>query len=164
MQATALILGFEDIIVAGTSFGGYLSALLTAQRKPYGVILRVPAIYKDDEFTIPQKKRQSFLDDAYRQFKPTVSASDNLAALEAIKNFDGSVYVIEQELDSIIPKNIPQSYFNVAKRGNYLVIPGTEHSPAMLPGSDERYAAIEHLTSSIITALLLEKNILMNIV
>lgn len=156
---TLKAMGFKDIIVAGTSFGGYMSALLSARRDPYAIILRVPAIYNDDEFTIPQTKRQSFLDEAYQKFKPTVSSSDNLAALNAIKNFDGSVYVIEQELDSVIPKNIPMSYFEVAKRGSYLVIPATEHSPAMQTGIEERYAAIEHLTASIVTAIMLEKKI-----
>lgn len=151
--------GYENIIVSGTSFGGYMTALLTGERTPYAVILRAPAIYKDDEFTVSQAERQSYLDATYQKFKPTVKASDDVIALNNIRNYPKSVYVIEQALDSIIPKNIPRAYFQAAQRGNYLVVPNTEHSPSMMPGADERFAYIEQLLISIIQTILLEKSI-----
>lgn len=154
--------GYENIIVAGTSFGGYMSALLAAQRNPYAVILRAPAIYKDDEFAVPQAERHGYLDDAYQKFKHTVTSTGDLAALRGIKKFSKAVYVIEHEHDSVIPKNIPQAYFQAAQRGNYLVVPKTEHSPAMAPGADARFTYIEQLIASIIRAIILEETLTEN--
>lgn len=150
--------GYQKIIVIGSSFGAYLTALLSAERSPYGLVLRVPAIYDDSEFAMSLAERAAH-SEQYAAFKRTVTADSNLAALGAIKNFDGSVYVIEQEIDSVIPKNIPQSYFHAAKRGNYLVVPDTEHSPNMQDNPDVRYDYIEHLLVSIVRSFQLEAKI-----
>lgn len=142
--------GYKSIIVTGTSFGGYMTALLTAQRRPAAVILRAPAIYKDSEFTLPQAERQGLLDKEYEAMKPTVTAESDLAALDAIRQYDGTVYVVEHEIDSVIPRNIPQAYFANAKRGNYLVVPATDHAVAKMPEPEKHYAYIEQMLAAIV--------------
>jgi hypothetical protein len=134
--------GYERIIVAGNSFGGYMSALLSAERHPYALILREPAIYQDDEFSLPYPERQGYRDKAYEEMKVTITPESDMAALHAVARFSGSVYVIEHEIDSVIPKNIPQAYFAVAKRGNYLVIPAADHAIATMPRPEKHYAYI----------------------
>lgn len=134
--------GFKHIIVVGMSFGGYLTALLTSKRAPYAVILRAPAIYEDVEFSMSYPERDA-RHETYQMFKKTVTPTSDLAALKAIQDFNGSVYVIEHEIDSVVPRNIPRAYFDVAKRGNYLVVPATEHSPAMMEHPEAHFRYIQ---------------------
>ena len=44
----------DAIAVVGSSYGGYLAALLTALRPVKWLALRVPALYKDSEWTPAQ--------------------------------------------------------------------------------------------------------------
>jgi len=145
--------GFKRIIVAGNSFGGYMSALLSAKRNPFALILREPAIYADDELSLAYPERQGYRDKAYEKMKFTVTSKSDLKALHAVAKFERSVYVIEHEIDSVIPKNIPLAYFAVAKRGNYLVIPATDHAVAKMPKPEVHreyiIAAIAHIVDLI---------------
>lgn len=145
--------GYKHIIVCGTSFGGYLAALLSAERTPYAVILRAADAHLDDEFTVLQKELAARPLEERRQFRRAVSKESNLQAISAIKKFDGSVYVVEHEIDSIIPRNIPRAYFAAAKRGNYIVIPATDHSPARMANPPLHFAYIEEAIVSIVNLI-----------
>src|SRR6185295_1589425 len=46
----------DSIAVVGSSYGGYLAALLTALRPVKWLALRVPALYKDSEWSLPKLK------------------------------------------------------------------------------------------------------------
>jgi len=133
-------LGYENIIACGHSFGSYMSALLASQREVASLILRAPAIYEDSEFSIPQKQRS---DVAYQAFKQTVRPNSPLAALQAIKKYDGPVFVFEYGADEVIPRNIPQSYFANALQGSYIYVPHSPHSPKTSPNSRIHYRYIE---------------------
>ncbi len=151
--------GYENIIVAGMSFGGYMAALLAAEREPSAIILRAPAIYKDDEFSLPYPERQGYRDQEYEALKATITPESDMAALHAISRFDGTVYVVEHEIDSVIPRNIPRAYFAVAKRGNYLVVPATDHAVAKMPQPEKHDAYIERLIASIVGLVQQEKEL-----
>jgi pimeloyl-ACP methyl ester carboxylesterase len=140
-------LGYKNIIACGNSFGSYMSALLASKRELAGIILRAPAIYDDQEFTIKQKDRN---DAAYQAFKPTVQPDSPLVALQAIRTYHGPVFVFEHGADEVIPRNIPQSYFANAAQGNYLYIPATPHSPKTSPNSYKYY---EYIAAGILTSL-----------
>ena len=150
--------GYKHIIVAGTSFGGYLTALLSGKRDPFALVLRAAAIYPDDEFSMSYDERIA-RHSAYQKFKHTVTSASNLTALRAIKNFQGSVYVVEHEIDSVIPKNILHAYFENAQRGNYLIIPATDHALKRMPHPESHYAYVKGVISSIVTLAMLEKDI-----
>src|SRR5437773_7641234 len=79
--------------VVGTSYGGYLAALLPTERKIRRLALRAPALYKDDDFDRP--KRQLNLDPdlaAYRRRR--LEPAENRALLAAAR-FEGAVLVVE---------------------------------------------------------------------
>lgn len=152
--------GYKRIIVAGNSFGGYMSALLSAERDPYALILREPAIYNDDEFSLPYPERQGYRDKAYEKMKFTVTPESDMLALHAVAKFKQSVYVIEHEIDSVIPKNIPRAYFAVAKRGNYLVIPATDHAVAKMSNPEDHYAYITATLAHIVDLIQREDTLL----
>lgn len=147
---------YSHVIVIGGSFGGYMSALLSGERSPEAIILRAPAIYDDAEFSTRQKDRA---DGTYQEFKKSVSATSDLIALHNLRQFNKSVYVLEHEIDSVIPKNIPKAYFEVAKYGNYLVIPSTDHSPKLMPAPAKHFTYIEAALQSLITLIQLEASL-----
>lgn len=58
----------SSIAVIGSSYGGYLAAILTALRPVRWLVLRAPALYKDSEWTVPKdqlRKLQAL--EAFRQ-------------------------------------------------------------------------------------------------
>jgi esterase/lipase len=146
--------GYQNIIVIGGSFGGYMAALLGQERELAAIVLRAPAIYPDDEFSLNYSQTKRYEDDgAYKKFYENNELHSNNRAFQAIKKYQGPVYVLEHELDSIIPPEIPQTYFKNAMHGNYIRIPNTDHSPKFMPNPQKHYIYIEHILASIIIAL-----------
>jgi uncharacterized protein len=148
--------GYEKVIVAGGSFGAYMTALLTNKRPVHAVVLRAPANYMDEEFEIPYKRTLRHTDHAaYEEAKRSGKFLDSLA-VESLKNFDGYTYVLEHELDKVVPAEVPKRYFAVAKHGNYLLVPKTDHSPKAMDNPQVHFYYIEHLIISIIQAIQLQ--------
>jgi pimeloyl-ACP methyl ester carboxylesterase len=153
--------GYEGIIVIGGSFGGYLAALLVAERPVHTVVLRVPANYPDDEFDLPYvqtlERRQDYA--AYIKGRGSDEMLAHSAATRAIQAYDGLVYVLEHELDETVPAKIPKSYFAAAKKGNYLIVPKTKHSPKLMSNPAAHYAYVEHLLAAIVQAVQLQASL-----
>lgn len=154
-------LGYKNIFVIGGSFGGYMAALLAENHNPRGIILRAPAIYNDNEFSLLHSQTARW-DDDYdhdKAFRLSVTKDSRLDALEAIRNYNGPVYIMEHQLDSVVPRNIPIAYFEAAKQGNYIVVPKTEHSPKLMPNPQVHFDYIEHLNVSLIKTIILEEEL-----
>jgi hypothetical protein len=114
--------------VIGTSYGGYLSALLTALRPVQWLALRVPALYPDRDWLTPKARldKQAVL--AYRrQFHGP--AHDR--ALGACDGFEGDVLIVESEFDEHVPHEAIASYMGAFRHANSLshrVIRGADHA------------------------------------
>lgn len=132
--------GYKNIIAIGMSFGSYMSALLASKRDLAAIMLRGPAIYDDREFRTKQKDRD---DAAYQAFKATVRPDSSLAALQAIRGYNGPVWVVEHGADEVIPRTIPKSYFANAQQGNYLFVSNAKHAPKTMPEPRKYYEYIE---------------------
>ncbi len=147
-------LGYAKIIVIGGSFGGYMAALLTSKRPVYAAVLRAPANYPDAEFELPYAQTQRSQDyEAYARTKGFDDMLTHSAATKAIQNYDGFVYVLEHELDSVVPAKILRHYFATAKHGNYLIVPRTKHSPKLMKDPQPHYAYVEHIIVAIVQAI-----------
>jgi pimeloyl-ACP methyl ester carboxylesterase len=132
----------ESIAVVGSSYGGYLAAMLTAMRPVRWLALRVPALYKDGGWNLP-KTRLHKIDDlrAYRQ--QHVRAEDN-RALKACAEFSGDVLVVESEHDDIVPHPTIESYLDACKHAHsltYRVIEGADHGLTQKP-AQRAYTAL----------------------
>ncbi|CAN5401683.1 alpha/beta fold hydrolase [soil metagenome] len=116
------------IAVVGSSYGGYLGAILTSMRPVRWLGLRVPALYKDESWEMPKHQLSVDQDlDAYR--RTFIAAADN-RALRACSEFKGDVLVIESELDNIVPHAVITSYLESCIRARsltYRVIEGADH-------------------------------------
>ena len=94
--------------VVGSSYGGYLGAILTAERPVRWLAMRVPALYYDDGWELPKQELHDDFDlSSYRQHR--TAAVEN-RALRACAAFPGDVLLVESEHDEIVPHPAIQSY------------------------------------------------------
>jgi hypothetical protein len=114
--------------VVGSSYGGYLAAILTTLRPVKWLALRVPAIYKDAGWTLSKKQLHKDPDlIAYRRRR--LGVSDN-RALRACAAFKGDVLIVESENDDTVPHATIENYREAAKHAHsltYRVIEGADH-------------------------------------
>lgn len=119
----------DKIGVCGASYGGYLASMLSSKRKVKWLVLRAPALYKDDDFNISTAKLiRSEGIKVYRQRK--IKPEDNLV-LNAISKFKGDLLLVESEKDEDIPKQTIENYIQaVNPRANFdhKIIKGADHA------------------------------------
>jgi uncharacterized protein len=105
----------DRIGVCGASYGGYLAALLTAQRTPARLLIRAPALYPDDRLDLPLGHRGAL---------PEAPHSQAVAALNA---FDGEVLVLESEHDEVVPHAMVQAYVGAGDHVQHALMRGIGH-------------------------------------
>ncbi|MCW3148282.1 alpha/beta fold hydrolase [Stutzerimonas stutzeri] len=147
------------IAVVGTSYGGYLAAILTALRPVKWLALRVPALYCDDDWDMP--KRQLDRDTLNRLRRRRVLAEEN-RALAACAAFQGDVLIVESEEDSYVPHETIMSYRAAFQRTHSLthrIIDGADHALSS-DRCQEAYTSIlvDWATEMVIGARLDEKS------
>jgi hypothetical protein len=119
------------IAVVGSSYGGYLAAILTTLRPVRWLALRVPALYHDSGWDTP--KLQLAKAQALVEYRRNVIQPENNRALRACTAFGGDVLIIESELDDIVPHPVIKSYTEACKQAHsltYRVIKGADHGLA----------------------------------
>jgi uncharacterized protein len=115
------------IAVVGSSYGGYLAAVLTSMRQVRWLALRVPALYEDADWNIPKRQLDRARLHALRRSK--LEPKDN-RALAACSQFTGDALVVESEHDDVVPHQTNQNYvkaFSRAQSVTYRVIAGADH-------------------------------------
>jgi len=117
-----------SIAVVGSSYGGYLAAILTEERPVRWLALRVPALYKDAGWALPKKVLHRDPDlPAYR--RRHIRPQDN-RALRACAAFRGDVLIIESENDDIVPHPVIENYREACRNAHsltYRVIQNADH-------------------------------------
>lgn len=139
--ASQPLINGDAIGVIGTSYGGYLSALLTLDKPVRWLALRVPALYPDEDWDVPKARLNKEVVRAYRE---QIRAPRDNRALAACEMFKGDVLIVESGEDDRIPNEVILSYqaaFKQASSFTHRVIPGASH--AMRDPADQRvYATI----------------------
>lgn len=119
----------EKIGVIGSSFGGYLGAILTGKKPVRWLALRAPAMYADRGFeNIPQVKISNTSETRDIRRKE-LNYSDTFA-LSAIHEYPHEILLIESENDEVVPHLTIQNYAIAVKYNSKLteiVISGAEH-------------------------------------
>ena len=117
------------IAVVGSSYGGYLAAILTTLRPVKWLALRVPALYKDAGWELPKQQLNKDPDlKAYR--RRHVRPQDN-RALHACAQYKGDILIVESEKDETIPHPAIENYLEASKHAHsltYRVIQDADHS------------------------------------
>jgi dienelactone hydrolase len=118
----------ERIAVVGSSYGGYLAVLLTADRKVRALALQAPAIYKDPDFDRP--KTTLNLDGDLPAYRRRRLAPDVNLALRNAARFEGDVLLVESEHDTVIPHQVVENYraaFAVAASVTHRLLGNADH-------------------------------------
>jgi dienelactone hydrolase len=149
-------LGYKKIVTIGGSFGGYMTALLAGVRPIHSAVLRAPAAYLDKEFDTPHQQTAKYSNPKSHRVATEQGYLGGNRGFDGIKAHNGSVHVLEHELDSVIPKLIPQMYFEAAKHGNYYLIPGTDHSPKLMSDPEKHFQYIENTLITIVQSIQLQ--------
>jgi len=113
----------DSISIVGTSYGGYLAAILPSKREVKSLVLRVPAIYNDEYNGKAKDSKQSM-----RLASEQTRVRDNLA-LNSISGFGKRILLIEAEHDQIIPHHIIDLIIKAAKPNSleHVVVKGADH-------------------------------------
>lgn len=118
----------DAIAVVGSSYGGYMAAILAARRPVKWLALRVPALYRDANWDKP--KRELHKGTELEVYRRSVVPPDENQALRACADFRGDVLIVESEQDHIIPHTVITSYVEACAHAHsltYRVLKGADH-------------------------------------
>ncbi|EWC42959.1 alpha/beta fold hydrolase [Pseudomonas stutzeri] len=116
------------IAVVGTSYGGYLAAILTSLRRVKWLALRVPALYRDDDWDLPKRQLDRLVLNQLRSRRVMPEENRALAACAA---FRGDVLIVESQHDSFVPHETIMSYraaFQNTHSLTHRIIDGADHA------------------------------------
>lgn len=119
----------QSIVVVGLSYGGYLSTLLTLERPVEWLVLRSPALYRDEHWDAPKVSLNA--DAGLMDYRQTEIAPENNIALAACQRFKGDVLLVEAERDVITPHPVMRNYaraFANARSLTSRLIKGADHA------------------------------------
>src|SRR3954452_17130578 len=119
--------------VVGSSYGGYLTAVLSSLRPVRWLALRVPALYKDEDWALPKRGLDRDELAAYR--RSAVGAAEN-RALGACAAFEGDVLIVESERDDVVTHPVIANYMAAFERAHsltYRIIAGADHGLSEVP-------------------------------
>lgn len=112
------------ISVMGVSYGGYLAVQLTQYREFSNLVLRVPAIYAENDFYTLNKNIDRQHERRYREDQHFLNTHPLLAQQS---NFKGRTLVVWHELDEYVPKETTDKYIKVFSADSYFA-KGWKHS------------------------------------
>src|SRR3954466_4175339 len=115
--ASQWVVDKESITVVGSSYGAYLAAILTELRPVRWLALRGPALYKDEDWSLPKQQLKKYGLAAYRRL--AISPDEN-RALGACATFRGDVLIVESEHDDIIPHPVIANYMAAFEKAHSL--------------------------------------------
>lgn len=122
------------VCVVGSSYGGYLAALLSSLRPVRWLALRAPALYKDTDWELPKRQLNKEQDlEAYRRLPVRPEES---RALRACADFRGDVLIVESEHDQTVPHRVIDNYreaFMHARSLTYRVMEDADHGLSAQP-------------------------------
>ena len=130
----------DSVVLVGSSYGGYLAAVLSALRPVRWMALRAPALYKDDDWLVP---KQNLDRQELARYRALQLSPDSNRALAASLLFKGDVMLVESEVDHIVPHAVIENYrtaFVRSRSMTYRVLQGADHSLSK-PESSEAYTA-----------------------
>lgn len=133
----------DNVLAIGSSFGSYLVALLSAERKLKALVLRVPANYSDEGFE-DALQHESRLHPAHDEWKSKLQDHSQNSALRAVHNFSGKILLVQSEKDEQVRSTVIESYMNAAHpaRLTHVIMKGAPHSITKYPNFQREYYEI----------------------
>lgn len=129
----------ENISIVSSSFGGYLSSILTEKRKVKNLVLRVPADYANNTFEQSKMGNAGENPEVFK-WRMIPKKYNETFALQALHNYNGDVLIIESEKDEIVPHPMIQNFVNAVEdrsKLTHVVMKGAPHSTKPGPFKEE---------------------------
>lgn len=129
------------IVAAGNSYGGYFAAILSKERPLIAVQMRVPANYPDEGF----RDQQLGQSDKIMEWRSKVLNPDATRSLRALHKFQGTVQIIEAEIDDRVPHQTVQNYVEAVSdksKLDYHFMKGWTHSLGVDKKRNKQYQDI----------------------
>jgi dienelactone hydrolase len=126
----------SSVVVVGSSYGGYLAALLSAIKPVRWLAMRAPALYKDEDW-LSSKQHLNRMEIA--NYRSLVHVPESNKALAACTKFRGDALIVESELDHIVPHPVIENYRAALVQSNsmtYRVIKEADHALSKPEWSD----------------------------
>jgi pimeloyl-ACP methyl ester carboxylesterase len=141
----------DAIGLVGSSYGGFLAARVTALRPVRWLALRVPALYRNEDWSHPKRGLDR---EALSRYRRRPLRPDENRVLGAAERFAGDVLIVESEHDSIVPHETVASWLGAFRRARSLthrVIEGADHGLSD-PASQQSYTKLlVHWTTEMVT-------------
>jgi pimeloyl-ACP methyl ester carboxylesterase len=148
----------SDVAVVGSSYGGYLAAILTELRPVRWLALRAPALYTDEGWELP--KCQLNQNPELMTYRRRIVVAEENRALRACAAFRGDVLLVESEHDDVVPHPVLTSYREACVRAHSVkhhVIQGADHGLSEEVWRQEYTSILVNwLTQTTVSASLLE--------
>lgn len=113
----------KSINIMGTSYGGFLAVQLTKYREFKKMVLRVPAIYKPEDFYSPWSIRLDH-EESYRKsmekYRTNKTELQKHPLLARASKYKGKTFVVVHENDELVPKETTDTYIEVFNAQSYL--------------------------------------------
>ncbi|MCL1634770.1 alpha/beta fold hydrolase [Luteimonas sp. SX5] len=142
------------IAVVGISYGGYLASILASLRPVRWLALRSPALYKDQDWSLPKRKLHA--DPDLPGYRRREIAPEQNKALRAASQYLGDVLIVEAEHDVIVPHQVIENYRRAFSHAHSLtsrLISGADHGLSdKLAQQDYTATLIKWLTEMVVGA------------
>lgn len=132
----------------GSSFGSYMSILLSERRPLVCMSLRVPAAYPDEDFEEPQLAQVTSARLAKWRTRPVVGKN---RAIDALHAFTGYTQIIEAEHDETIPHEAVRNYVKSISEKELLSFSLMRGAPHRLENDELRAEYIDLLTAWVVS-------------
>ncbi len=127
--------------MCGSSYGGMIAATVAGGRPMRSLILRAPATYSETMMVTLLNDIMAEEKTIFRNSAEQVAVSPSVRAIE---NFKGDLLVVASENDDIIPRIIPQAFYDhatAASRREFEVMAGAPHSLTPSPVHKQQFNA-----------------------
>lgn len=137
-----------NIHILGCSYGGYLATLLLSYRTLDKVVLRVPAIYRPQDFYTTWERHlhdPDYYEEHTREYRENPEALKINPAFEIGKLYKDNTLVVIHEFDEVIPRVVTDTYRDTFSAQEYLA-KGFKHSVGDTQPTEEQ---LEEYTDAI---------------
>ncbi|MEJ8852298.1 alpha/beta hydrolase family protein [Variovorax rhizosphaerae] len=107
----------EAVALIGTSYGGYLAAIASSQRRVRWLALRVPALYPDAQWDVPKSQLDR---EAVARYRSRRVRPEGNRALMACQAFRGDALVVESGRDTVVPHPAIASFASALRNAHTL--------------------------------------------
>lgn len=132
----------DRIGICGSSFGAVVATHVIEKRKVKSVLLRAPALYKENMMI---KKMGKILADENRIFNDMKNIQ-NTKMMKIISMFEENILIVVSEKDNLIPAQLSKTFFDEAKKAKMKDLQVIKDAPHSIKDPGQRKELVNIIT------------------